>query len=113
VKSTRATKAPELLRQARERHQQGHMNDQQWDEFLLVYKGDVDKSLAGYVTWADQQIAALNGPPLPSGIPTPPIADSADLSTLTLNVLQAEMTRLEALVSADKLVRDQYSANRT
>ncbi|MEE2818975.1 MAG: AAA family ATPase [Pseudomonadota bacterium] len=110
VKSTRATKAPELLRQAKERHQQGHMNDQQWDEFLLVYKGDVDKSLAGYVTWADQQIAALNGPPLPPGIPTPPIADSADLSTLTLNVLQAEMTRLEALVSADKLVRDQYSA---
>ncbi|MBR0560465.1 TrlF family AAA-like ATPase [Neokomagataea anthophila] len=110
VKSTRATKAPELLRQARERYQQSHMTDQQWDEFLLVYKGDVDKSLANYVAWADQQITSLNGPPLPPSIPTPPIADSANLSTLTLNVLQAEMTRLEALVSADKLVRDQYSA---
>ena len=110
VKSTRATKAPELLRQAKERHQQGHMNDQQWDDFLLVYKGDVDTNLAGYVAWADQQIAALTGAPLPPGIPAPPIADGVDLSSLTLTVLQAEMTRLEALVSADKLVRDQYSA---
>ncbi|AIC30051.1 hypothetical protein IE4771_PB00323 (plasmid) [Rhizobium etli bv. mimosae str. IE4771] len=111
VKSTRSTKAPELLRQAKERHQQGHMNDQQWDEFLLVYKGDVDKSLAGYVTWADQQIAALTGGPLLPPLPNVPlVADDADLSTLPLTVLQAEMTRLEALVSADKLVRDQYSA---
>lgn len=86
------------------------MNDQQWDAFLLVYKGDVDTNLAGYVAWADQQVAALTGAPLPPGIPAPPIADGIDLSTLTLTVLQAEMTRLEALVSADKLVRDQYSA---
>lgn len=110
VKSTRATKAPELLRQAKERHQQGCMNDQQWDEFLLIYKGNVDASLAGYVTWADQQIAALTGAPLPPGIPAPAIADGVDLSTLTLTALQAEMTRLEALVSADKLIRDQYTA---
>ncbi len=110
VKSTRATKAPELLRQAKERHQQGHMSDQQWDAFLLIYKGDVDKDLADYVTWADQQIAALTGVPLPPGVPSPPIADTVDLSTLTLTVLQAEMGRLEALVSADKLIRDQYAA---
>ena len=110
VKSTRATKAPELLRQAKERHRLGHMNDQQWDEFLLVYKGDVEKSLAGYVAWADQQIAALTGTPLPPGIPTPAIADDVDLSTLTLTVLQAEMARLEVLVSADKLIREQYAA---
>lgn len=110
VNSTRATKAPELLRQAKERHQQGHMNDQQWDEFLLVYKGDVDKSLAGYVTWADQQIAALSGVPAPPGVPTPPLADGVDLSTLTLAVLQAELGRLEALISADQLIRDQYAA---
>lgn len=110
VQSTRTTKAPELLRQAKERHQQGSLNDQQWDEFLLIYKGDVDKSLAGYITWSDQQVAALTGVPLPPGIPSPPIAEGVDLSTLTLAALQAEMVRLEALVSADKLIRDQYSA---
>lgn len=110
VKSTRATKAPELLRQAKERHQQGHMSDQQWDEFLLVYKGQVDKSLAEYVARADQQIVALTGFPQEPGVPTPPIAEDVDLAKLTLSVLQAEMSRLEELVSADKLIRDQYAA---
>ncbi|ELX09848.1 hypothetical protein Jab_2c19310 [Janthinobacterium sp. HH01] len=42
VTSTRITKAPELLRQARERHNQSGLNDDQWEEFLLIYKGDVD-----------------------------------------------------------------------
>lgn len=84
---------------------------QQWDDFLLIYKGDVNKSLTGYVAWADKQIAALTGPSVPSGEPnTPLFPDTADLTTLTLNTLQAEMTRLETLVSADNLVRKQYSA---
>lgn len=110
VASTRATKAPELLRQAKERHQHSGLNQQQWDEFLLIYKGDVDKSLSGYVVWADQQIAALTGPAVPAGDPnTPLFPDTADLSKLTLNTLLAEMTRLEALVSADNIIRGQYS----
>lgn len=110
VASTRATKAPELLRQAKERHQHSGLNQQQWDEFLLIYKGDVDKSLSGYVVWADQQIAALTGPAVPAGDPnTPLFPDTADLSKLTLNTLLTEMTRLEALVSADNIIRGQYS----
>ncbi|KAB2683318.1 TrlF family AAA-like ATPase [Brucella tritici] len=110
VASTRATKAPELLRQAIERHQQSGLNPQQWDEFLLIYKGPVDASLASYVTWADQQIAALTGTPVPPGEPnTPLFPDSTDLTNLTLNTLVAEMTRLEALVSADNIVRNQYA----
>ena len=59
VASTRATKTPELLRQAKERHQHSGLSPQQWDEFLLIFKGEVDKSLIGYVAWADNQIAAL------------------------------------------------------
>src|SRR6185295_11945493 len=38
------------------------------------------------------------------------IADTADLTALPLAPIAAEMTRLEALFSADKVVRDQYSA---
>lgn len=111
VASTRATKAPELLRQAKERHQNSGLNPQQWDEFLLIYKGNVDSSLAGYVAWADKQIETLTGPSVQSGDPnTPVFSDTADLTTLTLNTLLAEMTRLEVLVSADNLVRSQYSA---
>lgn len=111
VASTRATKAPELLRQARERHSLSGLSDQQWDEFLLVYKGDVNKSLVGYVAWADKQIAELTGQTLQPGDPnTPLIIDDVDLGTLNLSTVVAEMTRLEALFSADKVVRDQYTA---
>jgi hypothetical protein len=111
VASTRTTKAPELLRQARERHSQSGLSDKQWDEFLLIYKGDVDNNLVGYVAWADKHIAELTGQPLQSGDPnTPFIADGVDLETLNLSTMVAEMTRLEALFSADKVVRDQYAA---
>lgn len=111
VTSTRTTKAPELLRQARERHSQSGLNDQQWDEFLLIYKGNVDSSLTEYVAWADKHITDLTGIPLqPSDPNTPVIADTVDLRTLNLSTIVAEMTRLEALFSADKVVRDQYSA---
>jgi hypothetical protein len=111
VTSTRATKAPELLRQAKERHQHSGLSPQQWDEFLLIYKGDVDTSLKDYVAWADKQIATLTGAPVsPEDPNTPLFPDTADLTKLTLNTLLAEMTRLEALVSADNLIRSQYSA---
>ena len=111
VASTRTTKAPELLRQAQERHSQSGLSDKQWNEFLLIYKGDVDNSLAGYVAWADKNITELSGQPLQPGDPnTPLIADGIDLGTLNLSTIVAEMTRLEALFSAVKVVRDQYAA---
>ncbi|MES0490537.1 MAG: TrlF family AAA-like ATPase [Leptospirales bacterium] len=111
VASTRATKCPELLRQAQERHNQSGLDADQWAEFLLIYKGDVDKSLSGYVDWANKNVAKLNGPPIQAADPnTPLISDDVDLNTLNLSIIIAEMTRLEALFSADKLVRDQYSA---
>ncbi|PZR86742.1 MAG: phosphotransferase [Stutzerimonas stutzeri] len=111
VRSLRATGAPEMLRQAQARHANSGMNAKQWDEFLLIYKGDVDKSLTAYITWADGEVTKLNGvPPAPGDANAALIPDSADLSTLTLAPITAEMARLEALFSADKLVRDQYTA---
>lgn len=111
VRSMRATHSPEMLRQAQARYTNSGLNAQQWDEFILIYKGDVDKSLTAYIAWADQEVTKLNGVPPPPGDPNVPlIADNADLATLPLAPLVAEMLRLEALFSADKLVRDQYAA---
>jgi hypothetical protein len=111
VRSTRATGAPEMLRQAQARHRNSGMTAQQWDEFLLIYKGDVDKSLTAYIAWADAEARKLNGVPPRLGDPNVAlIAANADLSALPLAPIAAEMTRLEALISADKLVRDQYMA---
>ena len=111
VRSMRATGAPEMLRQAQARHSTSGLDAKQWDEFLLIYKGDVDKSLAAYIAWADAEVRKLNGaPPLPGDPNVALIPDNADLSALPLAPIAAEMSRLEALFSADKLVREQYTA---
>ncbi len=111
VRSMRATGAPEMLRQTRARHGVSGMSDQQWDEFMLIYKGDVNKSLVGYIAWADGEVCKLTGVKPPAGDPNVPlVAENADLTALALAPIAAEMTRLEALFSADKLVRDQYAA---
>ncbi len=83
----------------------------QWIQFLLDYKGDVDKALAGYVVWADQEIANINGIPPPPGDPNIAlIADGVDLATIKLATIKAEMLRLERFISADSVVRSQYAA---
>ena len=111
VRSMRATGAPEMLRQAQVRHANSGLDAKQWDEFLLIYKGDVDKSLAAYIEWADGEVRKLNGAAPPPGDPNVAlIPENADLSTVPLAPIAAEMTRLEALFSADKLVRNQYAA---
>ncbi|MER8929785.1 AAA family ATPase [Mesorhizobium sp. M0700] len=111
VRSMRATGAPEMLRQAQARHTASGLDAKQWDDFLLIYKGNVDTSLTSYVAWADGEVRTLNGVPPPPGDPNVAlIADTADVSTLPLAPIIAEMTRLEALFSADKVVREQYTA---
>ncbi len=111
VRSTRATGAPELLRQAQARHSNSGLSAEQWDEFLLIYKGDVDNSLKGYIAWADGEVAKFNGTPPPPGDPAIPLIDNnADLASLPLAPLSSEMARLEALFSADTMIRNQYTA---
>jgi hypothetical protein len=109
VKNMRATKAPEMLRELQARHLGSGLNTAQWDQFLLVYKGDVDKALSGYIAWADQEIANINGIS-PSAVDpnVPLIGDEEDLSTTKLAVIKAEMLRLEGFISADTIIRKQY-----
>jgi hypothetical protein len=107
----RSTKAPEMLRQVQARYPASGLSPGQWDNFLLIYKGDVDKALSEYITWADQEVAKIQGvPPPPGDANTPLIADTEDLSKVQLARLKAEMTRLEQIIGADTAVRQQYNA---
>lgn len=111
VRSMRATGAPEMLRQIQARHNNSGLDASQWEEFLLIYKGDVDKSLAAYITWVDSELVKLNGiSPKLNDKSVPLIDDNADLETLSLAPIMAEMARLEALFGEDKLIREQYAA---
>lgn len=111
VNNMRAAKAPEMLRQAIARHQGCGLDTQQWNDFLLVYKGDVDSALSGYIAWADQEIAKINGVPPPPGDPSASLIPlGSDPQKVQLAVLKAEMERLEKLISADTVIRNQYTA---
>ena len=104
TKDMRRNQAPEMLRQSQARHTNSGLSEKQWAAFMLDYTGDVDDDLESYIKWADRKIAELKGtPPAPNHDPkTPYFADGADLTELPQAVLEAEMTRLEKLVSADK-----------
>jgi hypothetical protein len=111
VKDLRRNQAPEALRQTQARHTHSGMSSEQWAAFLLDYKGPVDNDIAGYVRWVDGKIAELKGTaPVPSDPNTPYFPDDTDLSTLSQAVLDAEMARLEKLVSADKETQRRYTA---
>lgn len=111
VVSMRATIAPEMLRQSQARHTGSGMKAKQWEEFLLDYKGPVDKSLANYTAWVDGKIVELEGSPPPAkSDDSPYIADDEDVKKVKLCTLEAEIARIEGLLNADKLVRGQYSA---
>ena len=110
VKDFRRNQAPEALRQTQARHLASGMSDEQWAAFMVDYKGNVDDDLVGYIKWVDGEIAKLKGTPPPSGDPnTPLFPDDVDLSVLSQAMLEAEMARLEKLVSMDKGTQRQYS----
>ena len=111
VSNMRSTKAPEMLRQVQARYPGSGFGASQWDDFLLIYKGDVDKALTEYISWADKEVAKLQGAVPPVGDQnTPLVADTEDLSTVQLARLKAEMARLEQIIGADAAVRKQYTA---
>ncbi|WP_164659541.1 TrlF family AAA-like ATPase [Tropicibacter sp. Alg240-R139] len=110
VQSLRSTKAPEMLREAQGKHAQSGLSPKQWDDFMLIYKGNVDESLSSYLAWVNGEISSLSGSKIEISDPNCPlIEDGTDLGTLKLNTIAAEMGRLEALFSADKIVRDNYT----
>ena len=110
VKDLRRNQAPEALRQTQARHLASGMLDEQWAAFMVDYMGDVDDDLDGYIKRVVGEIAKLKGTPPPSGDPnTPLFPDDVDLSVLSQAVLEAEMARLEKLVSMDKGTQRQYS----
>ena len=110
VKDLRRNRAPEMLRQTQARHTNSGLDAEQWTSFLLDYKGPVDDDLSGYVKWADNELAKLKGEAPPAGDPnTPHISDTADLAALPLAILEAEMARIEKLVSTDKETQRRYT----
>lgn len=110
VASFRSTGALENLRQIQARHMSTNMNDQQWQAFLLDYKGPVDSDLDNYIRWADQEIKKLRGTsPIPGDEAESYISNEVNLAEVPLAVLEAEMRRVEKLIKADQSTQRHYA----
>ncbi|MGS0689043.1 TrlF family AAA-like ATPase [Shewanella sp. 30m-9] len=111
VASTRDHLAPENLRAIKEKYERSGLNPEEWDEFLLIYKGNVDSDLSLYISNVKKKITRLEGPEAEiDNQQIPPIAEGMDLNSLTLNVLSAEVGRLEKLFCEDEAVAKNFKA---
>lgn len=104
VANMRNNKAPEELRDRQRRHVASGIKSEEWSVFLMDFKGDVDTLLNKLVFDAKRKSSSRKGTPLPAPInPEVPLIDvGANLQEETLSILEAEITRLEKLVSIDK-----------
>ncbi len=111
VSNVRTHQAPEALRQSQERHKSSGLNAEEWAPFLLDYKGNVDTSLTEHLANARASAKEWRGtPPPPATDPRVAlIADEDPLDNMPLVVLQAEITRLEKLVSVDRDTANKFS----
>lgn len=112
VADLRTNRAPEALRQAKERHRPSGISEPDWAAFLLAYEGDVDGVLDRQLDTARTKSREWRGTaPAPSSDPTQAlITDDADLERQPLALLNAEVARLTALVSLDKDAQNRFTA---
>jgi hypothetical protein len=112
VRDMRQNRAPGTLRAMKERYPQSLLKPDEWENFLLDYEGDVDAILAAKAKFAADNIAAWKGttPGAPVQTDGAFIGDNADLNRLPLATLDAEIERLQKLVSAGKLTADRLAA---
>jgi len=112
VSNVRNHQAPEALRRSQERHKSTGLKSDEWALFLLDYKGDVDSSLTDHLASARSSAKDWRGtPPAPSADPKVALIPAdAQLDRQPLALLQAEITRLEKLVSVDRDTANKFSA---
>jgi energy-coupling factor transporter ATP-binding protein EcfA2 len=111
VKSFRTFGAVETLRKMSERHRLSGLRNEQWNDFLLDYVGNVDTALDRHLTTARSNGAAWRGTQVqqPDSPNTPLFGDDIDIERIPLGLLEAEIRRLETLVSADRDIGRRYS----
>ncbi len=112
VGNVRTNQAPEALRQMRARYKTTGLVEEEWSSFLLDYKGDVDSALNQHLAKARKGAQDWRGvpPSAPANALTPVIPDEAKLDRQPLAVLEAEIARLEKLVSIDRDTSQKFAA---
>lgn len=104
VSNIRRVVAPSDLREIQARHSASGLGGDEWRAFFRDYKGDVDAILSSMLRNAQtNRDGWLGAPPAKKeDVEAPYIDDAADLDQCTLAQLQAEIGRLQQLVSIDQ-----------
>jgi hypothetical protein len=112
VGNFRAHQAPEALRRTQEKYRPARIEPEEWAPFLLDYTGDVSKQLADRLEQSRSDAQSWRGtaPAHSADQNAPLIRDDGDLTRLPLAVLEAEIARLEELVSMDRETAGRFAA---
>jgi hypothetical protein len=104
VRDWRQNRAPSILRGTKEQHVRAGLSEEEWDQFLIRYAGDVDGVIREKAVQTASLLDDLKGkaPSESSDAATPYVANDADLEKIPLAVLEAEIRRLERLVANNK-----------
>jgi energy-coupling factor transporter ATP-binding protein EcfA2 len=111
VGNLRTHGAPEALRKMSERHRASALKPEEWQPFLLDYTGDVDTAITNHLASARKGTFEWRGKPqAASDLSVALIPDDAVLDRQPLALLEAEIARLEKLVSVDKDTANKFAA---
>ena len=112
VGNVQTHQAPEALRKMKERYKAADMQPEEWQPFLLDYKGDVHAPISAHLTAVQSGAAQWRGLPQSAlqDVNAPLIASDAALDRMPLSLLEAETARLEKLISLDRDTANRFSA---
>ena len=104
VQDVRQNRAPEALRSMMERYRNSGFSDVEWSRFLLEYSGDVNGIVATKAEEVDKSTRAWKGERPSAAVDDSGafLAKTADPTKTPLAILEAEIGRLEKLVTADR-----------
>jgi len=111
VINVRKVQSPQALRLMQTKHIAAGLESTSWNEFLLGFSGDVDALLVRRISDAAKNLEDWKGK-APTNIDESKslIQEGMELDKLPLAILEAEITRLQNLVSADKVITERYKA---
>lgn len=110
VADLRKNRAPAALRDIRSRYPQSGVKEADWPSFLLNFTGNVDSVLADNLQGSLSLAQSWKGaPPTPVGADGAFVAPETELERQPLAVLEAELGRLEKLVSIDRDTQLKFS----
>jgi hypothetical protein len=117
VSDFRSRRFPAVLSKLKQERADAGLTSAEWDNFSVNFTGDVDDLLQQKIAAVQKKIKSLGATSPPSlSVPstsdpsTPLISADANLSELTISLLQKELDRLSALIGIDTQKSKQFAA---